>query len=208
MKLYWSAYSPFVRKVMIAAHEMGLADRIERISTWVGFTDLNPEVMALNPLNQIPTLIADDGQVYADSRVICEYLDSLHGQDTLFPADGVARWQALRRQSTADNLMALLVFWRNEKLREGPMQSPAYISGHDRKTRATLLYLEDAAPEICAAPYTIAHAAIAAALGYLDLRFPEVDWRRDHPRLQPMFDALAARPSFQITRAWIEAALK
>jgi len=207
VKLYWSAYSPFVRKVTICAFETGLAERIERISSWVGYTDLSPEVMAVNPLNQIPTLIADDGVVFADSRVICEYLDSLHDGMKLFPADGAARWRALHWQSTADNLMALLILWRNERLREGAMQSPAHLDGHERKARATLALLETIAPEVVATPYGIGHAAIVAALGYLNFRFPDIAWRKDHPGLVPLFDALSARPSFQTTQGWLEEAL-
>ncbi len=207
MQLYWSAYSPFVRKVMIFAMEAGVADRIERISAWVGYTDLSDAVMAVNPLNQIPTLIGDDGVVYADSRVICEYLDSLHAGPPMFPPSGEARWQALRRQSLADGLMALCVLWRNERLRDAPMRSAPHLAGHERKARAALAVLEDIADKVHSTQFGIGHAAIVSALGYLDLRFADIDWRTDYPGLAPLFADLAARPSFQTTQRWLEEAL-
>ncbi len=73
MRLYWSSRSPFVRKAMIAAHETGVASRIETIRVEVAVSKLNADVMAHNPLNKIPTLVLEDGEVLFDSRVICEY---------------------------------------------------------------------------------------------------------------------------------------
>ena len=85
MKLHWSPRSPYVRKVMVFAHEVGLAGRIEIVRTVVAMTQANRDLMRINPLGKIPTLITDDGMVLFDSTVICEYLDSLHGRAKLFP---------------------------------------------------------------------------------------------------------------------------
>ncbi|HET9403501.1 MAG TPA: glutathione S-transferase N-terminal domain-containing protein, partial [Burkholderiales bacterium] len=95
MKLYWSSRSPYVRKVMIFAHETGLADRIEKVRTVVALTQPNRDLMRINPLGKIPTLITDEGAVLFDSTFICEYLDSLHGGTRLFPQAPEQRWQAL-----------------------------------------------------------------------------------------------------------------
>ena len=84
MKLFWSSRSPFVRKVMVAAHETGLAPRLRTERVVVGANKPNAEVMAVNPLNKIPTLVLDDGTALYDSRVICEYFDSLHEGAKLF----------------------------------------------------------------------------------------------------------------------------
>jgi len=99
MQLYWSSRSPFARKVMVAAHEVGIADRIETRRVVVAANAPNPEVMAANPLNKIPTLVLQDGTALYDSRVICEFLDTLHGGLRLFPAEPNARFTALRRQA-------------------------------------------------------------------------------------------------------------
>ncbi|MEZ5856702.1 MAG: glutathione S-transferase N-terminal domain-containing protein [Hyphomicrobiaceae bacterium] len=99
MKLFWSTRSPFVRKVMVVAYETGLADRIERERTIVAPAKPNPEVMAHNPINKLPTLVLDDGSALYDSRVIAEYFDSLHDGPRLFPPAGkpVSRPCACRR---------------------------------------------------------------------------------------------------------------
>src|SRR5262249_30120247 len=104
MKLMWSSRSPFVRKVMVAAHEVGVAGRIATERVVVAADKPNAQVMALNPLSKIPTLVLDDGTALYDSRVICEYLDALHDGPRLFPADPAARWRALRRQALGDGV--------------------------------------------------------------------------------------------------------
>src|SRR5580693_8379351 len=98
MKLRYSPTSPFVRKVTVAAYELGLDSRIERIPTAVAPTKRNDDVVRENPLVKIPALTTDDGLVIYDSPVICEYLDTLHGGAKLFPAAGKARWIALRQR--------------------------------------------------------------------------------------------------------------
>src|SRR5512145_2041382 len=111
MKLHWSPRSPFVRKVMVFAHEVGLAHRIEMVRTHVAMTNPNRDLMKLNPLGKIPTLITDQGKVLFDSTVICEYLHSLHGGQKLFPQVPDQRWQALRWHALGDNMLDTLVLW-------------------------------------------------------------------------------------------------
>src|SRR5918911_4567025 len=99
LTLHWSPRSPFVRKVMVAAHELGLADRIERVRTVVRMTARpNPDLLPDNPLGKIPTLVLADGTALFDSVVICEYLDALAGGGILFPSPGRERWTTLSRQ--------------------------------------------------------------------------------------------------------------
>jgi len=99
MRLHWSPRSPFVRKVMIAAHELGLADRLETIRTRVATNQVHKGLLTDNPIGKIPTLLLADGTILYDSVVICEYLDSIAPQPKLFPAAGAARFQALRRHA-------------------------------------------------------------------------------------------------------------
>src|SRR5256885_8402224 len=122
MTLYWSSRSPFVRKVMVVAHELGLTERIDRVRTVVAPTKPNAEVMASNPLNKLPTLLIDGHALY-DSRVIVECLDGLHDGAKLIPADGPARLTALRRQALADGMLDFLVQWVSERLRPKEQQS-------------------------------------------------------------------------------------
>src|SRR5262249_47071842 len=120
MKLHWSPRSPFVRKVMIVAHERGLIDRLNCVRTVAAMTTPHAELMRDNPLSKIPTLVLDDGTVLYDSPVICEYLDALDRQPQLFPIEREARMRALRRQALGDGYLDLLVLARNEGLREQP----------------------------------------------------------------------------------------
>ena len=110
MQLFHSHFSPFARKVMVVAHEHGLADRIELLPTAAHPVKRDGTILAQHPLAQVPTLIDAAGHAIADSRVICEYLDARAGGG-LFPANGPERWIALTDQSTADGMLdaALLI---------------------------------------------------------------------------------------------------
>src|ERR1700728_4371064 len=117
MKLRHAPASPFVRKVMVAAHELGLVQRIELVPTTVTPVQANDVLAAENPLMKVPSLVTDDGQALFDSPVICEYLDSLTGGGKLFPAAGAARWTALRQQALGDGILDALILCRYELVR-------------------------------------------------------------------------------------------
>ena len=104
MKLLYQTHSPYARKVLVAAHEMGLAGRVEVSHHETSPTQRNDTVFAANPLGKAPVLITDDGLALFDSSVICEYLDGLHGGPALIPAEGSERWNVLRLQALAQGL--------------------------------------------------------------------------------------------------------
>ncbi len=199
MKLHWSPRSPFVRKVMIFAHETGLGDRFERVRTVVAMTQPNAALMPDNPLSKLPTLVLDDGQALFDSYVICEYLDGLHGSAPLVPKAGTERWQVLRWHALGNGLLDMLVLWRNERDREPQRQLKPLLDAFAVKYAATLARLEAEAPALDAAPFRLGHIAIVCALGYLDFRFAGMDWRGAHPRLAAWFDKQLQRPSVRMT---------
>ncbi len=197
MKLHWSPRSPFVRKVMIVAHERGLVERITCVRTVAAMTKPHAELMRDNPLSKIPTLVRDDGMVIYDLPVICEYLDGLDGAPKLFPAGGEARLVALRRQALGDGFLDLLVLARNERERADPAES--HLKSTAVRKTAVLKSLEREAGALAAAAFGIGHIAIGCALGYLDFRFAGEDWRRDHPRLAAWYGEFAVRPSVRAT---------
>ena len=194
MKLHWSPSSPFVRKVMICTHEMGVADRMEKINSRVKFGSGNPEVTRDNPLGKIPTMILDNGETLFDSDVICEYLDSLHSGSKLFPQEVRPRMQALRWQALGDGLSDIVILWSNE-YRRGEMRSVAHLQAFHRKVEATLALMEKEMDTIMAVPFNIGHAALVSAMIFLDPRFPDLGWRDRYPRLAAWYDALLKRPS-------------
>jgi glutathione S-transferase len=199
VKLYWSPRSPFVRKVMVFAHEAGVAARMETVKTLVSSDAANRDLMKVNPLGKIPTLVTDDGQVLFDSYVICEYLDSLHRGAKLIPQAPAARWQALRWHALGDNLLDNALLWRNERLRRQAQQSKEILAAYEAKTRSALDALDGEAAALGATTAGIGHVAIAVALGYLDFRFPDLGWRDGRPKVAAWHAAFAQRPSFRNT---------
>ncbi len=196
MKLHWSPKSPFVRKVMICAHELGLVSQLELVRSVAAMLRPNAQIMADNPLSKIPTLVLDDGQALFDSVVICEYLDTLGG-GTLFPREGDTRWQALTWHALGTGLLDVLILWRNEREREVPL--PALMDAFALKTEACLSLLEKQIDALSAAPLNIGSIAIGCALGYADFRFEALQWRDRAPRLAQWFETLRERPSFVAT---------
>ena len=196
MKLHWSPKSPYVRKVMVCAHELGLADRIELVRSVAAMLKPNPRLMEDNPLSKITTLVLDDGFALFDSVVICEYLNDLGG-GTLVPREGADKWQALRWHAFGDGLLDATILWRNERERAQPLQT--LIDAFDLKTRASLRQLDDEAQALAETPFSIGHVAIACALGYLDYRFDAFGWRAIAPRLAEWEAELRQRPSMQQT---------
>jgi glutathione S-transferase len=197
MKLHWSPRSPFVRKVMIVAHELGLVDRLTCVRTVAATTKPHLGLMADNPLSKIPTLVLDDGTVLYDSPVVCEYLDGLHAGPKLYPADPKERMTALRRQALGDGFLDFLLLWRNELEREHPSQ--VHLASYAERRRMTLLALDREAEALASSSFSIGHIAIGCALSYLDFRFAADDWRGGHPRIAAWHATFAKRPSVRAT---------
>ena len=196
LRLHWSPKSPYVRKVLICAHELGLADRLELVRSVAAMSKPNARLMQDNPLSKIPTLVLEDGFALFDSAVICEYLDEL-GAGTLFPRAGSDKWQALRWHAFGDGLLDALILWRNERERAAPL--PALLEAFELKTRAALKQLDDEAQALNETAFSIGHIALGCALGYLDYRFDAFGWRAQAPRLAEWYAEIGTRPSFQIT---------
>jgi glutathione S-transferase len=197
MKLHWSPRSPQVRKVMIVAHELGLADRIRCVRTVVDPTTPNAALMEDNPLSKIPTLVLDDATVLYDSPVICLYLDSLHDGPKLVPEDFKARMTALRQQALGDGFVEFLLLLRNERARPHPWD--LLTSAFNKKRQSVLRAVNNEADSLATSPLTIGHVAIGSVLSYLDFRFARDDWRTDHPRIAHWFEEFRARPSVRAT---------
>ena len=197
MKLHWSPRSPFVRKVMIVVHERGLVGRVTCVRTVAAMTKPHAELMKDNPLSKIPTLVIDDGTVLYDSPVICEYLDGLDGEPKLFPREPKARMTALRRQALGDGFLEMMVALRNERERAQP--SDIHMASTAARKAAVLASLDREAELLTTTPFGIGHIAIGCALSYLDFRFADENWRKDHLRLANWHAAFAARPSVRAT---------
>ena len=196
MKLLWSSRSPFVRKVVVVTHELGIADRIELERVNITASAANAQVMRFNPLNKIPTLLLDDGSVMIDSPVIAEYLDETYGRGELFPHDAKRRWQVKRLHALGDGIMNYNISRLGEKGR-GEQASPEFMAAWLAKTTAALDALEQETESL--APLTIGSIAVAVALAHLDFRFADDAWRNGRPKLAAWYAGFAKRPSMQQT---------
>jgi glutathione S-transferase len=204
MKLFWSPRSPFVRKVMVCAHELDIAERIDTIYALVSLSKTNPEVMRVNPVGRIPALVTDDGALLYDSHVICEYLDAVHGGARLFRKDSPARWDTLRRLALGDAMLETGVLWRSELTRPPAQQSAAMLQTFEQKTRSALGALERDGFDRTSGDVDIGDIAIGCALGYLDFRYPDVHWREAAPAAAQWFERFNTRPSMQKTQPYEE----
>jgi len=195
MQLHWSPRSPYVRKVMIAAHEMGLADRLECVRTVVGGTAPHLALMRDNPLGKIPTLVLPDGTAIYDSPVIIEYLDTLHDGPKLYPAAWPERVTALRRHALGQGMLDIALAWLGERFRPAERQSEPHMALWRTKLRACVDALEQEAEALAASGFTVGHLAVGVALAYLDFRFADLAWREGHPRLAAWHATFDARAS-------------
>lgn len=200
MKLYWAPTSPFVRKVMVVAIETGQAGEIETVFSAAHPINRDPAVVADNPLGKIPTLDTGEGLSLFDSRVICEYLDARAGGGAVLPVAGRARWQALARQALADGLLDAAILARYERLmRPEELQYPVWREAQLAKIHASLAAME-AEAQTLPQDGNIGAISTGCALGYLDFRYPELDWRARAPDLARWFAAYDERPAMRETR--------
>ena len=196
MKLYYSSTSPYVRKVNVLAIETGLDKQIEWVKTnpWQAEDILTAE----NPLSKIPTLITDDEKIIYDSRVICEYLDTLHSGNKFHPEEGDARWQVLRLQALADGILEAGIIRFLEKKRPLELQSSDWDAVQQKAIERGLDYLENTVSD-WGDNLDIGVISVACALGWLDFRISAEDWRPERAKLKAWFEQFSKRPSITET---------
>lgn len=200
MQLLHAPTSPYVRKVMVCAHLLGLVERIALLPGAANPVIRDGRIAAHNPLAKVPTLILADGQALYDSRVICEYLDSLRPEPVLFPPSGAPRWRALGRQALGDGLLDAALLARYEyTARPAEKQWEDWRAAQLVKVHACLAAIEREAEALADDRLTIGEVAIGCALGYLDFRFPELQWRDAHPRAARWYARAQALPAMQAT---------
>jgi glutathione S-transferase len=199
LKLFHAAASPFVRKCLVAAIELGIRDRIELIPAAAHPVNRDANVVARNPLGKIPTLITDDGVVLYDSRVICDYLNR-EGDGSLLPRNATERLRVLTRQSLADGVMDAAVLTRYETFaRPEALRWNDWITGQLAKVHSGLDALEGEVATF-GDRMDLGTIAFACALGYLDFRFASLGWRDARPNTAAWFEWFQGRDSMVETR--------
>ena len=196
MKLYYSATSPYARKVRVLIMEQGLKEAVELVRA-----DPMAENAATrigNPLSKIPALELDDGTYLFDSPVICEYLDHQASGEPLLPVDGARRWSVLKAQALGDGILDAALSLVMESRRPEEQQSDFWQA---RWTSAIHRGVDDIAEDIRANgdSFDLGRITYACTLGYLDFRLPDLDWRAPHPGLAGWFTEISRRESFVLT---------
>lgn len=197
MKLIGSLTSPYVRKVRVVLAEKKLECPFVLEDVWG-----SDAMLAVNPLGKVPCLVMEGGEAIYDSRVIVEYVDTLSPVGKLIPASGRERVEVRTWEALADGLLDASVAARMEAIWPGrteAQRSTAWIERNLQRVRSALAAMSHNLGDKthCVGIHTsLADIAVGCALGYLDFRFPEIDWRASYPNLQRLHDKLMTRQSF------------
>jgi glutathione S-transferase len=195
MKLIGSLASPFARKVRIVLAEKKIDYDFEIDNPWKAEA-VTPR---FNPLGKVPVLVLDDGTALFDSRVIVEFLDNASPISRLIPAEHRERIEVRRWEALADGVIDAGALARLEKARKAGERSPAWIERQMGKVTRGLDEMEKdlgEKPWCTGNTYTLADIAVGACLGWLDFRFPQLDWKKSRGNLARELERVSERPSF------------
>jgi len=198
MKLIGSLASPFARKVRIVLAEKKIDYEFELDDPW----KVDAKTPKHNPLGKVPVLVLDDGTALYDSRVIVEFLDNASPLAKLLPAENRERIEVRRWEALADGVLDAGALARRENQRDAKTKSAAWIDRQMDKVRAGLAAMDAQLgdrPWCTGNAYTLADVAVGACLGWLEFRYPKLDWKTEHANLARLFAKLSERPSFAET---------
>jgi len=197
MKLIGSLTSPYVRKVRVVMAEKKLDYQLELEDVWA-----SDHILESNPLGKVPCLVMEGGEAVFDSRVIVEYVDTLSPVGRLIPERGRERAEVRTWEALGDGLLDAAITARLEQTwaaRTEGQRSAAWVDRQMRKIEAALAAMSKGLGEkpFCSGiHFSLSDIAVGCALGYLDLRFPRIDWRSDYANLARLHDKLVQRQSF------------
>ena len=201
MKLIGSAASPYVRKVRIVLAEKKLDYQFVQENVWADDTT----IATSNPLGKVPCLVMEGGEAVFDSRVIVEYLDTLSPVGKLLPPSGRERAEVKTWEALADGVADAAILARLEATWAGRQDSERCQAWIDRQLGKVSDGLRSMAQGLGDKPYcsgihlSLSDIAVGCTLGWLEFRFPQIDWRSEHPNLGKLLDKLMQRPSFADT---------
>jgi glutathione S-transferase len=205
MRLFWTPASPFVRKVMVILHELGLADQVEIVPTvwpheWATHTvKFDPDFIKANPVGRIPALVTDSGAALCESNLIFRYLAAKLDGQKLIPEETDENLSVLRLWGIGDGALEAMIATRAEALRAASERSEDFMGKQmDRIIRCFDSF--DVALLNSYSEPTIAHIIAGIACGYMDFRFPSQNWRSDRPLLAGWYGEFSLRPSMMMTR--------
>ena len=197
MKLIGSLNSPYVRKVRIVMAEKRLDYQLELEDVWA-----SNHILESNPLGKVPCLVMEGGEAVFDSRVIVEYVDTLSPVGRLIPERGRERAEVRTWEALADGVLDAAILARLERTwagRADEQRSQVWIDRQMLKVTHALAAMSKGLgdkPFCSGIHFSLSDIAVGCALGYLDFRFPAIDWRSNHLNLAKLYEKLAQRQSF------------
>jgi glutathione S-transferase len=197
MKLIGSLTSPYVRKVRIVMAEKRLDYQLELEDVWG-----SDRILACNPLGKVPCLVMEGGEAVFDSRVIVEYVDTLSPVGKLIPDRGRERAEVRTWEALGDGVLDAAILARLENTWAGRTEgqrSPVWVDRQMKKVHASLAAMSKGLgdkPFCSGIHFSLSDIAVGCALGYLDFRFAQIDWRGQHPNLARLYEKLVQRQSF------------
>ena len=198
MKLIYSGLSPFARKVSVVLRETGLIDDTTLVEVSTTPVNSADAAVAANPSGKIPSLVLEDGSSVYDSRIICRYLNDRAGTD-LYPNDAI--WKILTLEATADAIMDASVLMTYERrIRPEDMVYEPWVEAQWTKAERSINAVAADWGGFLEGPLNIGQIGIACALGYVDFRHADRDWRSANPALAEWFAAFSTRPAMEATR--------
>lgn len=201
MKLIGSLSSPYVRKVRVVMAEKRLEYRLELEDVWH-----SDAIVKSNPLGKVPCLVMEGGEAVFDSRVIVEYVDTLSPVGRLIPERGRDRTEVRTWEALADGIIDAAILARLEHTwagRTDEQRSAAWVDRQMDKVHASLSAMSRGLadkPYCTGIHFTLADIATGCALGYLDFRFGQIDWRSPYSNLERLYSKLVQRQSFIDTK--------
>lgn len=197
MKLFHSPLSPYVRKVLVTARELGLIDRIELATIATTPLETDPGLIAENPVGRIPALVTEEHGTLIDSRVICRYLNHLAGGALHGKGDG--EWRIVAREALAEGMIdsALLCAYEG-RFRTEEMRNQEWVAAQKAKVMRGCEAFDARIGEM-SGDLTIDKIALGCALGYIDFRLGDLGWQDRCPKLAEWYAGFSDRPSMQAT---------
>lgn len=194
--LMYQTHSPYARKALVFAHEVGIADGLSVVHHETSPTARNDEVFDHNPLGKVPVLLRPGLPAIFDSNMICAYFETLHAGPSLIPPSGEARWQALGIEAVAQGMAdaGIAVRWETVR-RPAALRYSDLRDGYVAKLESSYAWLDNEMD--FAGDLHIGHIALATTLDWLEFR--DLPSFRDHRRLSDWFTSFSERPSMRAT---------
>ena len=199
LKLFYSDRSPYVRKVMVTLHEVDLSENVEIVSVRTNPLGVVDDLVDVSPLGKIPTLVLPDGTTIFDSRVICSYLNSI-GKSDLYLAKENLKWSIKTAEANFDGILdAALLMVYEHRYRQDIYQNAEWLENLWKKIERTLDFYNNSSSKILSGNLNMGQISLGCALGYLDYRHNNRNWRAKNQNLRDWFAEFSERLSMKNT---------